>query len=441
MSVLTASQLTFYDVTDGEISFSIYSQGLDSDGNITLKAVATESGKEVTNGQYRWYRYVATTEIVNDDVIMPQSGDDLDNISDSSFQVCKHIVEDEEQEVIQSTMTTMFKENDIYKCEFSYSTFALKEGSIDEELWKDAVACTAYFNVNTRRMIYTSLPYDGLYVTGDLWFVGDDDFKITGSKGDEPIVDSNGVLYALTIDEKPVTNKVYYIYDVNTQIVSVATILDDTFDSDVNYYEVLSNNQVYYKQTMLIATMPGNGIYKSSDWTEAFDFNKQINDTNNRLDETDERIENQQEQIDGIRNDELAPLFNRIKLSEDGGMTFVGGSYTENAEGQKIWNEGPFSSNFNSKELSFSYGGKKTAWISGDPNEEDQVAQFCVNDAAIVNTLDSGGSVSGTGSISVYSSTESDSNALVIQAEANGSFSFMIDNSPRRRDIPELEVN
>ena len=437
MAILASSQLTCVDVTDGEISFAIYSQGLDGNNNITLKAVVTESGKEVTNGQYRWYRYVATTEIINDDTIETHDISDLDNASDSSFQVCKHIIENEEQDVIQSTITTEFKENEIYKCEFSYSLLEFIEGTgtVDEELWKKSVAYTAYFNVNTRRMLYTSLPHDGLYVAGDLWFVGESDFKITGDKGDSPIFDSNNTAYVLTTDDKPVADKVYYTYDSNMGVISVAEISDGMFGPDVSYYELMDKEQSVYKYTMLVAIASGNGTYKSSDWSEAFDFNIKIEDTNKTLTETNSQIGKQQGDIEKIYG-ELEKVSHHIQFSDDGGMKFTSGTYDEK-NGIKEWTEGPFSANFNSQEISFSFNGNKTAWLSGETTP-DTHPQFCVSDAAIVNTLDAGGSVSGTGTISVYSSV--DSGALVIQSEANGSFSLVIDNSPRSRQIPSIEV-
>ena len=56
---LTTSQLTFYDMIDGEISFSIYSLGVNtySEGveEIGLKAVLTEKGGEITTGTFTWY--------------------------------------------------------------------------------------------------------------------------------------------------------------------------------------------------------------------------------------------------------------------------------------------------------------------------------------------------------------------------------------------------
>lgn len=129
MSALTTAQLTFYDITDGNITFNIFATQ-NNDGDITLMAIVTDCGEEVIGGQYHWFKYV-------------YEGENVGFAFDAG--------------VSQSIKVTP-NENDIYQCRYSYGS-------------QDQVAYVEYYNVGTRKMVYTSQP-DGKYIKGDLWLDG-----------------------------------------------------------------------------------------------------------------------------------------------------------------------------------------------------------------------------------------------------------------------------
>lgn len=141
---LTTAQLTFYDMVDDEISFAIYSEGVGSDGKLSLTAVVLKQGAAI-DGNYTWYS------------------------STDSFQAA---IANESRPQIQRDAGV----NEVLKCDFSYPN-------------ENSVAYTAYFNVYSGRMVYTACPSDGNYLPGDLWYVGNDYVK-TAADGSSPTASS-----------------------------------------------------------------------------------------------------------------------------------------------------------------------------------------------------------------------------------------------------------
>lgn len=346
MNVLTTSQLTFYDMTDGDICFAIYSQGISDDGRkMVLRASVTENGEEITNGSYRWYKYDQNTQSTDGKIV-----GGFATISD-----------------VDSTQTieVLINEDSIYRCDFSYYTDT--STSIN-------VAYTAYYNMETRRMVYTECPSNGRYMTGDLWLVGTD--------------------YILTDDTGNVL------------------IPDDQSDIPAH--------------TMLMSINDGNGVYKSSDWIEAFDYNEQIKDTNADMDKQKEQIADLEQQQSALRN--------QVDWTASDGLIIRGGYYNND----KKWVDGNLYSHFTSEELAFIYkiineNGEeiktKVAWISGDTTQADGHPQFYVEDAHINTSLTVGGETTVTQKLYVNNNDPNINNRLIMQAETNGSYSLLIDNT------------
>ena len=264
---ITTSQLTFYDMVDGEVSFTIYSNGVyieDINGvpteMISLHAEVTEKGEEITDGTYTWYY-------------------SSDSFTDAQYG--------------EQNIEVPLVENIVYRCDFTYATSETNTGNAH-------AAYTAYFNLTNRRMVYTAYPGNE-YLRGDLWIVGDD-YVQTNTDG----------------------------------------VVDSAFDAS------------QMTGTMLIATQSAGGLYKSTDWEEALDYNEQISKVQGDIVE----VRNNMVEIDQTLKDTAdtqKDLLNRIKITGENGIQIYGGSIQDDK-----WVQGKFYAQFESNQLTFFFNGQPT---------------------------------------------------------------------------------
>ena len=231
------------------------------------------------------------------------------------------------------------------------------------------VAYTAYFNITNSRMVYTSRPESGEYLAGDLWYVGSD---------------------------------------------YVAT------DADGNV--VTTESTTTYSNVLLVAQNAGGGTYKSTDWVLATDYGEKFGE----YDEKFESIENTTGGLAGqINTLELwkGNMSNFVSWTEDGGLQFTG----RNENGT----DGNFIAQLTSDKLIFLFrddtnkGYIETAWIGGENVEGDSHPQFFVNDATVASTLNVNGLLSCQNFMLAHPQSTKAS-TLVLQPEANGSFSIVV---------------